>query len=111
MLKKIIKKKNIVKKIILDENIISALGIANIPVAKQKKIVKKLEDNVQRKIVLAVLQNLNEKEREAFDSVLKLKDNKITNAFINSTIPDAKEFIENIAVSIIEEFKKLSTVK
>ena len=108
MAKKIIKKKIANKKLILSENIISALGIANISPAEQKKIVEKLEKNIQRKIVLAVLQNLNEEERKAFDDVLKLKDEKVTYAFINSTIPDAKEFVKNISVSTIEEFKKLS---
>lgn len=108
MAKKIIKKKSISKKIEIDSNMISVLGIANISPAKQKKIAGKLEKNIQRKVVLAVLENLNDEQRKAFDDILKLKDDKAIYAFINSTIPDVKEFVKNVAVSTIEEFKKLS---
>ena len=96
------------QKITLDEKVISTSGIAAIPEAKQKDIVKKLEENIQRKIILAVSKNLNEEERKAFDAILKLKDDKIMDAFISSTVPDINEFIKNIAISAIEEFKKLS---
>lgn len=100
--------KNLNKKIIIDKKIISTLGIDNIQPAKQKKIIKKLEENIQRKIVLSVMQNLNEEERRVFNSIIKLKDNKMTYAFINSTIPDIAEFIRDVAVNTIKEFKKLS---
>ena len=110
MAKKIIKKKTAGKKIIIDENIISALGIANIPPAKQKKIVKKLEENIQRKIVLAVLENFNDQQREDFNKVLKTKNNKVIYNFLALSIPDTKDFIKNIAVATIEEFKKLSAI-
>ena len=96
------------QKIILDEKVIYTLGIVAIPPAKQKDIVKKLEENIQRKIILAVSENLNEEERKAFDTILELKDAKIMNAFMSSAIPDLNGFIKDVAVSTIEEFKKLT---
>ena len=104
MAKKIIKKKSVVKKtikkksgkkIMIDQNIISVLGIANIAPAKQKKIVQKLEENIQRKIVLSVLENLSKDEEKLFNEVLKLKDKDMTSVFISSTIPDVQDFIKN----------------
>ena len=106
--KKIIKKKNTGKKIMIDQNMIDVLGIANISPAKQKKIVQKLEENIQRKIVLSVLENLSKDEEKLFNEVLKLKDKDMTSVFISSTIPDVQDFIKNVAIETIREFKQLS---
>ena len=110
MLKKTVNKKSADKKILMGDAMISELGIANIPSAKQKKIVEALEKNIQRKIVIAVLQNLNDKQLEAFDAVLELNDPKIIENFISSSIPGGTDFIKKIAVEVVEEFKKLACV-
>jgi hypothetical protein len=106
MVKKIIKK----NPVIINKDIIFALGVGKISPAKQKKIIKKLEENIQRKIVLAVLENLSEDEIKVFKNVSKLKDKEAMIAFIDSVIPDVREFIRKISVATIEEFKKLSAV-
>jgi len=50
MAKKISKKKPAGKKIKIDGGIISALGIANIPLAKQKRLLKNLKKTFKEKL-------------------------------------------------------------
>ena len=90
------------------QNIIKELGIQNLSSKKIDNILAKLEKNIQRKIVLTVLENFTDEQKEAFDKVLKIKSKKKTDEFISSTIPNMQEFIKNVAVATIEEFKKLS---
>ncbi len=99
------------KKIIRDESVIALLGIGNLPLKKQDKVVQKLEENIQRKIVLAALKNLNSDDREALSRKIESNSDGGVYEFLNSTIPNLKSFVEDICVQSVEEFKELSITK
>ena len=95
-----------IKKII-DENIISALGLEDLSAEKANEVVIQLEENIQRKIVVEILDLLNEVDQKKVSSLLAQEDGEAVSDFLSEKIPAhiMDPLIQATAESVVKEFK------
>lgn len=87
------------------QNIIKELGIENLPAEKAKEIMERLEENIQRKVVLEVLDLLSQADQKIVEELIKNEDNKKIQEFLSEKIPILDSLIKVVAESVVKEFK------
>lgn len=87
------------------KQIIAELGIEEVDVIKQEEIMQKLEDNIQRKIVLEVLDLLGQEDRERILQFTEAGENEKAFEFLSEKIPAMEPLVKAAAVSVVKEFK------
>ena len=92
---------------IIDENIISALGLEDLSAEKANDVVIQLEENIQRKIVVEILDLLNEVDQKKVSSLLAQEDGEAVSDFLSEKIPAhiMDPLIQATAESVVKEFK------
>lgn len=92
---------------IIDENIISALGLEDLSAEKANEVVIQLEENIQRKIVVEILDLLNEVDQKKVSSLLAQEDGEAVSDFLSEKIPAhiMDPLIQATAESVVKEFK------
>ena len=95
------------EKKIIDENIISALGLEDLSAEKANEVVIQLEENIQRKIVVEILDLLNEVDQKKVSSLLAQEDGEAVSDFLSEKIPAhiMDPLIQATAESVVKEFK------
>jgi len=74
------------------------LGLQDLPDEKKEQLILKIGELIQQNIILRVLDELSDKEKDEFDKVLAQEDGEKTLAFLQSKLPNLEEiFKEEIA--------------
>jgi len=89
----------------IKKNIISKLGIEKLPQDKIGKIMKKLEENIQRKVVLEILDLLKKEDQEEIINLIEINDDKRISSFLSEKIPVIDSLIKATAEAVVREFK------
>lgn len=96
---------------IIDKNIISALGINNLPIGKQKEIISRLENIILDKLSARIINKLPLKERKGYIEILDSGKPEDIYKLLSSRIPRLKDLISGTSVEIVNEFKKKIALK
>lgn len=86
---------------------IKNLGIGNVLKTKQDKIIKKIEDNIKRRISLTIFDLLSQKNKKELEKIIKSGKKKEVFNFLKEKISDLDFIFQISATSIIEDFKEL----
>jgi len=89
------------------QNLISALGLDSLPQEKKDELLIKISEVVQQRIILRVLSELSEEDRQAFDGVLSANDDEKSLAFLQEKIPN----FEAVVKDEIEKFRNEAMTK
>lgn len=80
------------------KDLIAELGLQDLPEDKKEQLILKIGELIQQNIILRVLTELNDKDKDEFDKVLAQEDGEKTLAFLQSKLPNLEEiFKEEIA--------------
>ncbi len=95
---------------IIDEvkqNIIAELGLEKLPREKADEVMTKLEENIQRKVVLEILELLKPEDQKELIKIVEPGNNQNISSFLADKIPmDVVEsLIKAISESFVKEFK------
>lgn len=77
----------------LQKNLITELGLDNLPQEKKEELVLKIGGLIQQNILLRILQEMNESDKDEFDKVLGANDNEKTLAFLQSKLPNFDQLV------------------
>ena len=83
------------------KDIAKHLNIQKLPKNRQEKMIKSLEDIIQRRISLAVYDLLTDEDKETLVQTTK----KERLSFVKSRIPDLDNMRNSIASSAVDRFK------
>jgi len=91
----------------LQKNLIDELGLRDLPENKKQELIMRIGDLIQQNIVLRILGELNEADKEEFDKVLAAKSPQKTLAFLQAKLPNFEEIIKEE----ISKFKESAIAK
>lgn len=98
------------KQTIQFKNIIKELGLDNLSVEEQKKLLEEMAEIVYKKILLRIVNRLSDEEIAELNNFLDKKDFEKINKYIENKIPDFieifKQEIETFQEKIIKSNKK-----
>lgn len=90
------------KKALLEE-----LGIADLPEDKQNDLIGKMTEAVLKKILLEVLERLNETDRAIFETMMENGASpEEMEKFLQEKIPSYDKLVEKVVADFKEEMKK-----
>jgi hypothetical protein len=89
----------------IKKNIIHKLGIEDLPLKKAEEVMKKLEDIIERKLVLEILDLLSKEDQKKVLAVIDSSDNKKVSEFLSEKIPAIDSLVKATAESVVKEFK------
>lgn len=89
----------------IKQNIIKELGMENIPMQKVEKVMQTLEENIQRTLVLEILNLLNLEDQKELNKILESEDGVKITEFLQGKVPNLNPLIEKVAKSVVAEFK------
>jgi hypothetical protein len=92
----------------IKQEIIKELGIENLPGQKAAEVMEKLEENIQRALVLEILDLLSPQDQKELNTLIETGDNSKIQAFLEVKIPSLQSLIEAVAKSAVKEFKDLT---
>lgn len=90
----------------IDNNITAHLGIEKLSKAKAKKIMAKIEDNIQRKVALEVLGLLKKEDQKKVEKLIEEGDNEKISSFLLEKNPVMDSLVKAVAVSIVNDFRE-----
>ena len=87
--------------------IISELGIESLSPAQAEETMAKLEENIQRKVVIEILDLLSAEDRDALIKITEPGSDESLVKFMSDKIPMSviKSLITATAESVVREFK------
>ena len=88
-------------------NIIDELGISDLPVDAQDRIISQFTENLVKSIALAIMERLPEDKRGEFEKLSEAGEQEKINQFLTAQIPDYQNLVQNEVNSAKEEFKKM----
>jgi len=86
----------------LQADLIAELGLEDLPQEKKNDLILRIGELIQQSIILRVLDELNEKDKEEFDKVLAEDNSEKTLAFLQSKLPNLEEIVKEEII----KFKK-----
>ena len=86
----------------LQADLIKELGLEDLSQEKKDELILRIGELIQQNIVLRVLDELSEKDKEEFDKVLADENSEKTFAFLQSKLPNLEEMVKEE----IAKFKK-----
>lgn len=89
----------------IKQNIIKELGIENLSEEKAEEVIARLEENIQRTLVLEALDLLKVDDQQEFLEIIKTKNDEKIFSFLESRIANFDFLIKAVAESVIKEFK------
>jgi len=88
----------------LEANIIEALGLESLPDEQKIKMVEMMSTIVQKRLMLRVMEQLSEPEKDAFEKVLGGKDADLAAAeFIKNKVSNFDEMVQEEIIKIKQE--------
>lgn len=91
--------------------IIKELAIENFPPETQERILVKVGENIMKRVTLAFLDNLPEKDRPQFEDLSRAGDAIALQNFLRSRIVNADGLAKKTMQETIGEFKELAGIK
>ncbi|HQK63778.1 MAG TPA: hypothetical protein PLF16_01355 [Candidatus Staskawiczbacteria bacterium] len=92
----------------LKQIVIKELGIENLSDQKAAEVMEKLEENIQRSLVLEILDLLNPQDQKELNTLIETGDNSKIQAFLEDKIPSLQSLIDAVAKSAVKEFRDLT---
>jgi len=92
----------------IKQNIIRELGIENLSKEKADEVMEKLEGNIQRTLILEILDLLNLQDQQELNAIIESGDNAKVQDFLESKIAGLKSLIKAVAQSAVKEFKAMA---
>ena len=91
----------------IKQNIITELGLGKLSAEKADEIMVKLEENIQRKVVLEILSSLNPEDQKELIKIIEHESDQDISAFLAGKIsmPVIESLIKSTAESAVKEFK------
>jgi hypothetical protein len=77
-----------------EQNIIAILGIQNLPDEQKLRIVDKVSELVQKRLLTRLLGALSDKDQETFMQLLNSQEQEPLDDFLNSHVPDFPAWLE-----------------
>ena len=88
----------------IKQNIIEILGIDKLPMEQQKDAMEKLGGLVYQEVILRVLEEMNETEKDEFEKLLeKNPDPETMFAYLASRVPNLETMVKEEAESLRAE--------
>lgn len=88
----------------MEANIIEALGLESLPDEQKIKMVEMMSTIVQKRLMLRVMEQLSEPEKDAFEKVLGGKDADLAAAeFIKNKVSNFDEMVQEEIIKIKQE--------
>lgn len=95
----------------LQKNLIEELGLQDLPEDKKEELILKIGGLIQQNILLRILNELAEKDKDEFDKVLAEENDEKTLTFLQSKISNFDELVkEEIAKFKEEAVKRMQSV-
>jgi hypothetical protein len=92
----------------LKQNIIKELGLENLSDQKAADVMERLEENIQRSLVLEILDLLSPQDQKELNTLIETGDNSKMQAFLEDKIPSLQSLVDAVAKSSVKEFKDLT---
>lgn len=90
----------------LQKNLITELGLENLPDDKKEELILKIGGLIQQNVLLRILNELGEKDKDEFDKVLAEENDEKTLAFLQSKISNFDELVKEEVAKFKEEAMK-----
>lgn len=87
---------------VLQENIITALGLDKLPDEKKAKLVEKMSKLVEKRLILRLMDALTDEDFKEFEKMSD-KDDKIKADFLTGKIPNIIDIIQEEVVKVKNE--------
>ena len=88
----------------INKNIVTSLGINNLPVEQQKEAMERLGAIVYQEVMLRVLDILSEEDKDAFEKLIEKDSNPESMfAFLSEKVPNLDEIVKEEAEKLREE--------
>lgn len=91
----------------LQKDLIKELGLDNLPEEKKAKFILKIGELVQQNMILRILNELSETDKDELDKIMAANNGDKTFEFLQSKIPN----LEDIAREEIAKFKQDAMIK
>lgn len=92
----------------IKQNIIKELGIENLSSEKAQEIMERLEKNIQRTVVLEILDLLSQQDQQSLNVIFESGDNAKVQSFLQEKVAGLDSLIAAVAKSVVAEFKIMS---
>ena len=96
---------------LLQIDLIKHLGLDNLPAEKKEEVILKMGGVIQQNILLRILRELDDKDKDEFDKILGENNDEKTLEFIKSKLPNfddlAKEEVAKFKEDVIERMQGL----
>lgn len=88
----------------ISQNLVTELGLDVLPPERQKEALLKIGEIINQRIIVKVLEELSETDKDAFDALLgdKANDQDAVLAFLKSKIPN----LDGLVAKEIADFKQ-----
>jgi hypothetical protein len=88
----------------IKNNIITTLGINNLPVEQQKEAMERLGGIVYQEVVLRALEKMDDEDKkELEEAIAKTPDPEIVISYLSDKVPDLEKMISEEAEKLREE--------
>lgn len=89
------------------KQISESMNLSGLTAAQQNKIISGLTDNISARIGIAILDQLNEKEKKELQNISKSKKKDAVLNYLNSKIENLPLLIGRVIKETINEFKRI----
>lgn len=97
---------------LIQSNIIDVLGLRDLPVDQRDKLLAKMGEMVQDRVMDTVLARLNETQKKELDSILEQNAAGAVDAFLSTNVPDLEALVATEAARLkIEMVDDLAAMK
>ncbi len=88
----------------MEANIIEALGLESLPDEQKIKMVEMMSTVVQKRLMLRIMDQLSETDKNEFEKILGGKDADLAAAeFIKNKVPNFDEMVQEEIIKIKQE--------
>ncbi len=92
------------KEDVLKKNILEELGLAGLPPERQKELLNKMGDLIQRRVLLQVIESLSSGDKQEFSQFLSQEnDGQAVYRFLLNKVPNIEELTDNEIVKFKQE--------
>jgi len=89
---------------LLETNIIEALGLESLPDEQKIQMVQTMVDLVQKRLMLRIMDQLSEEEKDEFEKILGGRDVDLAAAeFIKNKVPNFDEMVQEEIIKVKQE--------
>lgn len=90
------------------QNIINILGIESLSDERKAALVDQMTDLVQKRMLVRILDSLNEGKRTEFEKLLDQNDQAKLNEFIQGNVPNMADWLMEEVLKIKQEMADLA---